>query len=37
MVLAYDLDTKVPKMAEDAMYAHLKPCYIIYRAKRKST
>ena len=27
--LAYDLDTKVPKMAEEAMYAHLLYSYII--------
>ena len=42
--LAYDVDTKVPKMAEEAMYAHLsysilagranQPEYVIQRLKR---
>ena len=30
--LAYDLDTKVPKMAEDAMYAHLNHAILSTRA-----
>jgi hypothetical protein len=42
--LAYDVDTKVPKMAEDAMYAHIsysilagranQPEYVVQRLKR---
>lgn len=45
--LAYDLDTKVPKMAEGAMYAHIsysilasrsnQPEYVINRLKREKT
>ena len=45
--LAYDLDTKVPKMAEGAMYAHIsysvlasrsnQPEYVVNRLKREKT
>ena len=45
--LAYDLDTKVPKMAEAAMYAHIsysvlasrsnQPEYVVNRLKREKT
>ena len=45
--LAYDVDTKVPKMAEEAMYAHLsysilagrsnQPEYVIRRLKQEKT
>jgi hypothetical protein len=45
--LAYDLDTKVPKLAEEAMYAHIlhailslrinQPEYIIQRLKQEKT
>ena len=45
--LAYDLDTRVPKMAEEAMYAYMhhavlatranQPEYVINRLKREST
>ena len=45
--LAYDLDTRVPKMAEEAMYAYLsysvlstrinQPEYVIQRLKKEKT
>ena len=45
--LAYDLDTKVPKMAEDAMYAYIshaiiasrinQPEYVVNRLKREKS
>jgi hypothetical protein len=45
--LAYDLDTKVPKMAEEAMYAHIlhavistragQPEYIVNRLKQEKS
>ena len=31
--LAYDIDTKIPKMAEDAMYAHIAYSIIASRTK----
>jgi hypothetical protein len=44
--LAYELDTKVPKMAEEAMYAHIlhsiistrsnQPEYLVQRLKKES-
>ena len=45
--LAYDLDTRVPKMAEDAMYAYIiysiistrinQPEYIVMRLKKEKS